>query len=72
MSFSDISYMRRALELARKAQFNCPPNPAVGCVIVKDRRIIGEGFTQKTGQAHAEVMARLNHARITEGHLLVP
>lgn len=57
MSFSDISYMRRALELARKAQFNCPPNPAVGCVIVKDRRIIGEGFTQKTGQAHAEVMA---------------
>lgn len=49
--------MRRALELAKKARFNCPPNPAVGCVIVKDRRIIGEGFTQKTGEAHAEVMA---------------
>ena len=45
MSFSDCSYMRRALELAKKARFNCPPNPAVGCVIVKDRRIIGEGFT---------------------------
>ncbi len=57
MSFSDCSYMRRALELAKKARFNCPPNPAVGCVIVKDRRIIGEGFTQKTGEAHAEVMA---------------
>ena len=41
MSFSDCSYMRRALELAKKARFNCPPNPAVGCVIVKDRRIIG-------------------------------
>mgnify|MGYP000076139199 CR=1 FL=1 len=54
MSFSDCSYMRRALELAKKARFNCPPNPAVGCVIVKDRRIIGEGFTQKTGEAHAE------------------
>ncbi len=49
MSFSDCSYMRRALELAKKARFNCAPNPAVGCVIVKDRRIIGEGFTQKTG-----------------------
>ena len=35
MSFSDCSYMRRALELAKKARFNCPPNPAVGCVIVK-------------------------------------
>ena len=57
MSFSDCSYMRRALELAKKARFNCAPNPAVGCVIVKDRRIIGEGFTQKTGEAHAEVMA---------------
>ena len=57
MSFSDCSYMRSALELAKKARFNCPPNPAVGCVIVKDRRIIGEGFTQKTGEAHAEVMA---------------
>lgn len=57
MSFSDISYMHRALELAKRARFNCPPNPAVGCVIVKDRRIIGEGFTQKTGEAHAEVMA---------------
>lgn len=50
MSFSDCSYMRRALELAKKARFNCPPNPAVGCVIVKDRRIIGEGFTQKPGK----------------------
>ena len=40
MSFSDCSYMRRALELAKKARFNCPPNPAVGCVIVKDRRIL--------------------------------
>lgn len=57
MSFSDISYMKRALALAEQAQPNCPPNPAVGCVIVKDRKVIGEGFTQKTGEAHAEVMA---------------
>ncbi len=57
MSFSDISYMQRALALAAKAVPNCPPNPAVGCVIVKDRQVIGEGYTQKTGSAHAEVMA---------------
>lgn len=50
MSFSDISYMRRALELAREARMICPPNPAVGCVIVKDRRVIGEGHTQRTAR----------------------
>ncbi len=57
MSFSDTSYMQRALALAAKATPNCPPNPAVGCVIVKDQQIIGEGFTQETGKAHAEIMA---------------
>ncbi len=57
MSFSDLSWMQRALKLAELAQPNCPPNPAVGCVIVKDRQIIGEGHTQETGKAHAEVMA---------------
>ncbi len=57
MSFSDNSYMQRALALAAKATPNCPPNPAVGCVIVKDQQILGEGFTQETGKAHAEVMA---------------
>lgn len=57
MSFSDISFMKRALALAEQALPNCPPNPAVGCVIVKDRRVIGEGYTQETGKAHAEVMA---------------
>lgn len=53
----DIHYMKEALSLADKAAFNCPPNPAVGCVIVKDDCVIGQGFTQKTGSAHAEVMA---------------
>ncbi|MCD8339219.1 MAG: bifunctional diaminohydroxyphosphoribosylaminopyrimidine deaminase/5-amino-6-(5-phosphoribosylamino)uracil reductase RibD [Burkholderiales bacterium] len=57
MSFSDLSWMQRALNLAELAQPNCPPNPAVGCVIVKDRQVIGEGYTQETGKAHAEVMA---------------
>lgn len=52
------SPMVRALELARQARLHCPPNPAVGCVIVDtDGAVLGQGFTQPTGQAHAEVMA---------------
>ncbi|MDB5793725.1 MAG: ribD [Noviherbaspirillum sp.] len=49
--------MSLALEWASKGMFTTTPNPRVGCVIVKDRRIIGEGFTQPAGQAHAEVQA---------------
>lgn len=54
---SDEVYMRRALELAQRARPIAPPNPAVGAVLVKGGRIIGEGFTQKAGGPHAEVMA---------------
>ncbi len=49
--------MRRALALAERAMFTTTPNPRVGCVIVQDGRIIGEGFTQPAGQDHAEVQA---------------
>lgn len=50
--------IHHALALARRAQLICPPNPAVGCVIVHaNGEILGEGHTQRTGQAHAEVMA---------------
>jgi diaminohydroxyphosphoribosylaminopyrimidine deaminase/5-amino-6-(5-phosphoribosylamino)uracil reductase len=50
--------MERALELAAQARLLAPPNPAVGCVLVSaGGQIIGEGHTQATGQAHAEVMA---------------
>jgi len=52
-----VSYMERALELARGALGWCSPNPAVGAVLVKDGTIVGEGRTQPPGQAHAEVMA---------------
>ncbi len=53
--------MRLALELAAKGMFTTTPNPRVGCVIVKDNRIIGLGHTQPVGHAHAEVQA-LNDA----------
>ncbi len=57
---SDLDYMKRALELARKARPISPPNPSVGCVIVRNDRVLGEGFTQKTGSDHAEIQAIKN------------
>jgi len=49
--------MTRALELARLGIYSTPPNPAVGCVLVRDGRVIGEGHHRSTGGAHAEVHA---------------
>lgn len=53
----DIKYLQTALELAHNAIGLCSPNPRVGCVLVKDEQIIGQGHTQSVGQAHAEVVA---------------
>jgi len=50
-------YMKRCLELAQLGAGNVSPNPMVGCVIVHNNQIIGEGFHEKYGQAHAEVNA---------------
>ena len=52
-----IQFMRQAMALAECARFQAPPNPWVGCVIVKNGQIIGQGYTQSPGQAHAEVCA---------------
>lgn len=51
----DGFYMRRCVELARRAIGCTSPNPMVGCVIVKDGKVVGEGFHPKAGQPHAEV-----------------
>ena len=59
---NDLQGMRHALHWAEKGLFTTTPNPRVGCVIVKDCKIIGEGHTQPAGQAHAEVRA-LHDAR---------
>ncbi|WP_298725211.1 bifunctional diaminohydroxyphosphoribosylaminopyrimidine deaminase/5-amino-6-(5-phosphoribosylamino)uracil reductase RibD [uncultured Ferrovibrio sp.] len=53
----DERYMRIALGLAARGLGNTWPNPAVGCVIVKDDRIVGRGWTQPGGRPHAETMA---------------
>lgn len=49
--------MRRALALARRGVGKTAPNPAVGCVIVRDRAVVGEGWHRKAGTPHAEVHA---------------
>ncbi len=58
----DIYYMRRAIEIAQMGKGKTSPNPMVGCIIVKNNTIIGEGYHQKAGEPHAEVIA-LNSAR---------
>ena len=50
-------FMQRGLQLARLGAGAVSPNPMVGCVIVHDNKIIGEGYHQKYGEAHAEVNA---------------
>ncbi|ARC91963.1 riboflavin-specific deaminase [Vibrio coralliilyticus] len=49
--------MLRALEISESALPNCIPNPPVGCVLVKDDRVVSEGYTQAIGGNHAEVQA---------------
>lgn len=49
--------MSRCIELAKKGAGSVSPNPMVGCVIVHNQKIIGEGFHEKHGEAHAEVNA---------------
>jgi diaminohydroxyphosphoribosylaminopyrimidine deaminase/5-amino-6-(5-phosphoribosylamino)uracil reductase len=53
----DIGWMRHALALAETAIYRTAPNPRVGCVIVRDGRVVGEGATQPVGGPHAEICA---------------
>ncbi len=50
----DEQYMQRAFQLALLGQGKVAPNPMVGCVIVKDEQVIGEGWHRQYGEAHAE------------------
>lgn len=53
----DAEFMQLALDLAKQGEFTAAPNPAVGCVLVKNGQIVGKGFHAKAGEPHAEVMA---------------
>ena len=59
MSFSAVDHgmMARALQLAERGLWTTSPNPRVGCVVVRDGKIVGEGWHEKAGEPHAEVHA---------------
>jgi diaminohydroxyphosphoribosylaminopyrimidine deaminase/5-amino-6-(5-phosphoribosylamino)uracil reductase len=59
--------MRRALDLAARGVGESNPNPAVGCVIVRNGRVVGEGFHARAGQPHAEVLALRQAGRRARG-----
>lgn len=64
---TDEYYMRRAIALAQKGEGQVSPNPLVGAVIVKDGKIIGEGYHEHYGQPHAERNALANCIQSPEG-----
>ncbi|MBB6250253.1 bifunctional diaminohydroxyphosphoribosylaminopyrimidine deaminase/5-amino-6-(5-phosphoribosylamino)uracil reductase RibD [Nitrospirillum iridis] len=63
----DVAHMRAALALATRGLGRCAPNPAVGCVLVKDGRVVGRGWTQPGGRPHAETMALAHAGNASEG-----
>jgi len=54
---ADHKFMAQAMRLAEHGRYTARPNPCVGCVLVNHDRVVGEGWHQKTGEAHAEVNA---------------
>ncbi|MCX6830310.1 MAG: hypothetical protein NT002_13680, partial [candidate division Zixibacteria bacterium] len=61
---ADEKYLKLALELACRGRGQTSPNPMVGAVVVKNGRIVGQGYHEKAGGPHAEIVA-LNKARGT-------
>ena len=57
MTAADYRYMARALALARRGLYSADPNPRVGCVLVRESEIVGEGWHERAGEDHAEVIA---------------
>jgi diaminohydroxyphosphoribosylaminopyrimidine deaminase / 5-amino-6-(5-phosphoribosylamino)uracil reductase len=57
MNESDLQWMERALELAERGRGHVEPNPLVGAVVVREGKVVGEGWHEKYGQAHAEINA---------------
>lgn len=61
------SFMQEAIRLGEKGRMGAPPNPWVGCVIVKNGKIIGSGYHHRCGEDHAEVMAIKSATESVEG-----
>ena len=67
MAGIDQAHMARALELARKGIYSTHPNPRVGCVIVRDGQVVGEGWHVRAGEPHAEVHALRQAGELARG-----
>jgi len=67
---TDESYIKLTLEIAKKGIGSVSPNPLVGAVLVKDGKIIGAGYHQKYGEAHAEINAIKSASESVEGATL--
>lgn len=63
----DQVWMRQAITLAKQGQYSTKPNPNVGCVIVKNGQMVGQGFHPRAGQPHAEVFAMREAGEHTQG-----
>ena len=63
-------YMRECLTLAQKGDGHVSPNPMVGCVIVKNGRVVGRGYHKKFGGSHAEVYALAKAGKKAMGSIL--
>ncbi len=67
---TDESYIQLAIEIAKKGEGDVSPNPLVGCVIIKNTKIIGAGYHQKFGEDHAEINAINSSTESLEGSTL--
>ncbi len=63
----DLRWIDRALDLAERGRFTAPPNPIVGAVLVRDGRVIGEGYHRRAGGPHAEVVAIARAGEVARG-----
>src|SRR5260221_10527425 len=66
-SLPESGWMARALELAERGLYTTDPNPRVGCVLVRDGEVVGEGWHARAGEPHAEVMALRTAAGRAQG-----
>jgi diaminohydroxyphosphoribosylaminopyrimidine deaminase/5-amino-6-(5-phosphoribosylamino)uracil reductase len=53
----DHQFVARAVDLAKNGLYTTKPNPRVGCVVVQDEEVVGEGWHERAGEAHAEIHA---------------
>src|SRR3954462_12412558 len=67
---TDFDHMSRALELAERGRGRVEPNPLVGALVVRDGNVVGEGWHEKFGQAHAEVKALRKAGELARGATL--